>query len=437
LLHIHYFEDFMAISDTGVVCAGPSEEEINQSGSEIGPPKPNSLALRILRTVPELEEIRDLWNLWCNDPNADMEEYLTSARYRAGFVRPHVMVIYRHGRPDCVLVGRLECSRLKLKVGYTTLFEPKIRRLFFLQGGFFGNTTPENSLFLAQGLRQCLQRGEAEHVEFARLTKDSHLYKAAESEFGFVQRGHFTLLHEHRWLELPENFEEFLKGLPRKNRHELRRHDRKFSEDFAGRTHIRCYRLEEEVDELAQEVEKVAAKTYQRALGVGFRPDPEIVELLRTTARQGGLRGCVLYVDDQPCAFFIGKQYRTIFHGYFMGFDPQYGKYSPGLLVLMHCIEECFDPHMRATQFDLGWGDRQYKRVICNQSKQDGPLYLYRLSAPGLRLNLLRSLTSFLDVTAREMLAKSSFIRKLKRAWQKSLQSPPSDASSPAQKCFE
>jgi hypothetical protein len=336
-----------------------------------------------------------------------------------------------------MLVGRLESCRLKLKVGYTTLFEPQIRRLFFLQGGFLGNTTQENSLFLAQGLRECLRSGEAEHVEFARLTKDSPLYKAAESEFGFVRRGHFTPLHEHRWLELPGSFKEFVNGLPRKNRHELRRHDRKFSEDFSGRTRMRCYHLEEEVDELAQEVEKVSAKTYQRALGVGFRPDQEIVELLRTTAHQGGLRGCVLYVDEQPCAFFIGKQYRTIFHGYFMGFDPQYGKYSPGLLVLMHCIEECFDPEMRATQFDLGWGDRQYKRVICNQSKQDGPLYLYALSRAGLRLNLLRSLTSFLDRTAREMVAKSSLIRKLKRAWQKSLQSPPSETSSPAQKCFE
>ncbi len=197
------------------------------------------------------------------------------------------MVVYRDGRPDCMLVARLEYCRLNLKVGYSTLFKPRVQRLFVVQGGLLGNATEENSQFLVQKLRHCLKRGEADHVEFARLTKDSHLYEAAESEFGFAQRGHFTPLHEHRWIELPESFQEFMKGLPRKSRHELRRHDRKFSDDFAGRSHIHCYRHEEEVDELAQEVEKVSARTYQRAIGVGFRTDPEIVESLRTTARQG------------------------------------------------------------------------------------------------------------------------------------------------------
>jgi hypothetical protein len=100
-----------------------------------------------------------------------------------------------------------------------------------------------------------------------------------------------------------------------------------------------------------------------------------------------------------------------------MGFDPQFGKYSPGLHVLMHSIEECFDPNMRATQFDLGWGDRQYKRVICNHSRLDGPLYLYARSWCGLKLNLLRSTVSLLDLVARRLLARSPFLQKLKKTW--------------------
>lgn len=74
----------------------------------------------------------------------------------------------------------------------------------------------------------------------------------------------------------------------------------------------------------------------------------------------------MLYHDKKPCAFFIDKHYKNTFHGNFMGFDPQFGKYSPGLLVLRHRIEECFDPGYYATQVDFG-GDRQCKRVICNR----------------------------------------------------------------------
>jgi CelD/BcsL family acetyltransferase involved in cellulose biosynthesis len=210
--------------------------------------------------------------------------------------------------------------------------------------------------------------------------------------------------------------------MPRKNRHEFRRHEKRLADDFSGKARIHCYRHEDEVSELAEEVDKISAKTYQRALGVGFHPDAETLESLRITAHNGGLRGCVLYLDEQPCAFFIGKQYKKTFHGNFMGFDPHFGKYSPGLLVLMHSIEECFDPGCRATQVDLGWGDRQYKRVICNRSRQDGPMYLYAFSWRGLKLNFLRSATSCLDLAARSLLARSSFLQKVKRAWQGRLQ---------------
>jgi GNAT acetyltransferase-like protein len=381
-------------------------------------PNPDPPIVRIIRTIQELEQLREVWDSWCDDPNADLDNYLAFARCQPNFVRGHVMVVYRDGRPDCVLVGRLERCRLKLKIAYTTVFEPTISRLFFVQGGFLGNQSEENSSLLTRELRHCLHRGEADYVEFTRLTKDSSLYRTAESEFNVLQRGHCSPLNEHRWVELPGSFKEFLQNLSRKNRHELRRHENRLADDFPGRAQIRCYRDEDEVNELAQEVEKVSSKTYQRALGVGFQPGLEVLESLRTTARKGGLRGYVLYLNRRPAAFFVAKHYKKTLHGVFMGFDPQFGKYSPGLLVLMRSIEECFDPNTRASQIDLGWGDREFKRVLCNQSKQDGPVYLYAMTWAGFGLNLIRSSTSLLDLAARRMVNKSPFLQRLKKALQ-------------------
>ena len=390
----------------------------------------SSPTVRIARTLPELEDLKEPWSLWCDDPGAELDFYLASARCRPDFVRPHVMVVYREGKPDCMLVGRLERGPLKLKVGYSTLFEPRVSRLFFLQGGFFGNCSEENTQLLVRELRRCLERGEAHCAELNRVTQDSSLQRATREEFGSLRRGHFSPLHEHHWLELSGSFEEFLQGMSRKNRHEFRRHEKKLAQDFAGKTHIRCYRHEEEVNELARDVEKVAGKTYQRALGVGFQSNAETQESLRTAARKGSLRAWVLYLDRQPCAFFVGKQSKDTLHGNFMGFDAQFGKYSPGLLVLMHGIQECFDPSLRASRVDLGWGDRQYKRVICNRTRKDGPICLYSLSPAGLALNCLGSATWLLDRLARKLLAESSLLQKFKRAWQDRLQrSKPSDRS--------
>ncbi len=370
------------------------------------------------RTVAELEQLRETWVAWCDDPNADMDFYLASERCREEIVRPHVMVVYRGCRPDCMLVGRLEHCHLKMKVGYVTVAEPKVHRLFFLQGGLLGNASEENCQLLMRELKRSLREGEADSAELARVLPDSNMDRAARAEFQGLSLGHCAPRFEHRWLELPESFEVFLKNMPRKNRHELRRHEKMLTHDFAGRTRIRCYRDEGEVDELFRDAETVSARTYQRGLGVGFQMDDEVQESLRIAAHNRGLRGCVLYLDDHPCAFFIGKHYRDTFYGHFMGFDPQFGKYSPGLLLLMHSIEECFDPDYRATRVDLGWGDRRYKRMICNQSQQDGPMYLYPPSWRGMKLNVVRSAAAFADREGRKLLDKSVFLQKVKRAWQ-------------------
>ncbi len=378
--------------------------------------------LRIARTIAELEEFREVWSQWCDEPMADIDYYLVSARCRADFVRPHVMVVYRDGLPDCMLVGRLEHTNWTLKMGYKTLFRPRVRRLFFVERGFLGNQSQENSELLVRGIMSCLQRGEADAAEFMRVREGSTLHRAASEEPPLFCRGHFGLIQEHRIVKLPENFDKFLHGLSRKNRHELRRHEKKLTETFAGQVRIHCYRTEEELRDLAEEVDKVSEKTYQRAIGEGFKADVENYEALRVAAHRGGLRGCVLYLAEQPCAFFIGNHYKNTFHGNFMGFDSSFGKYSPGLYILMHSIEECFEPDHRATQIDLGSGDRQYKRAICNESWKDGPMYIYALTFAGLKLNCLRSGTALIDTYARKALLRSVVLQKLKRAWLRWLQ---------------
>jgi len=410
------------MSSPGVEVPISHRSQASRSANDMPSATHCPLAVRVLRTLQELEQLREPWDSWCYDPNADLDYYVGSSRFRLGFVRPHVIVVYRGGRPDCLLVGRVESLRLKLKVGYTSLFQPLVNQLFVVQGGLLGNGSAENCRLLARELKLCLRRHEADNIEFSRLTQDSLLSQALASEFSFFQRGHCTPLHQHRWLEMPGSFKELLRSLSRKNRHELRRHEKKLASDYSGRTHIHCYRNEDEVDELAREAEKISVKTYQRALGVGFQPDSETLELLRIAARDQALRGCVLYLDETPSAFFIGRQYRDTFHGTHMGFDPQFSKYSPGLLVLMHSVEECFDPETRATRFDLGWGDRQYKRILCNQSVQDGPQYFYAFTHTGLKLNILRSIASLIDLGGRRLLEKSSLLQRVKKTWQSWLQ---------------
>jgi hypothetical protein len=43
-------------------------------------------------------------------------------------------------------------------------------------------------------------------------------------------------------------YEAFLRGSSRKNRHEIRRHERKLADDFSGKVRIHCYQAARKTD---------------------------------------------------------------------------------------------------------------------------------------------------------------------------------------------
>ena len=108
----------------------------------------NRIALRTIKTLTEIEEIRNIWSTWQSNPISDIDNFLLIARLRPEIQRPHVMVVYRNGNPDSVLVGRMEYAPMNFKVGYLKLFESRVRTLCFMHGGFLGNQSAENSDFL-------------------------------------------------------------------------------------------------------------------------------------------------------------------------------------------------------------------------------------------------------------------------------------------------
>ncbi len=385
--------------------------------------------VHVIRDLSELRVLREFWDLHCTDPNADHDLFLVDARCRQDIKRPHVMAVYRDGQPVCLLVGRVEERPVELKLGYAVVGRPAATRLFFLPGGFMGDTSRGNTELLLTELKACLDRGEGDLAELSRVVPGSDLDTLALKAFPGLRRASFSPINEHRWLELPESFELFLSSLSRKSRHEVKRHQKKLTSDFGERARIRCYRSENDFEQFVRDVECVAAQTYQRGLKVGFAPTSEVLESLRAAAKTGQLRGCVLYLDGEPSAFFIGKHYKAGLHGHYMGFNPAFAKYSPGLMILMHSIEDCYDTGTPARHVDLGWGDRQYKRMLCNRTRQDGPMYLFRASWKARRLNLLFSASAYTNFIAKKNADKYPLLQKAKKAWQSLYRTEPQLAS--------
>lgn len=70
-----------------------------------------------------------------------------------------------------------------------------------------------------------------------------------------------------------------------------------------------------------------------------------------------------LSAGGRPIAWHLGMRSGTILHYWFPAYDPDFGRYSPGLLLLMRTIAaECESPHTKV--IDLGTGDSAYKRRV-------------------------------------------------------------------------
>jgi Acetyltransferase (GNAT) domain len=382
------------------------------------------LAVRVFRSVSELEEIRSVWTFWNGHPNCDIDFYLLLMQLRPEIVRPHIILLYRDERPQAMLIGRILEQGLSFKIGYKTVLKPKARLLSFIWGGTLGNLSRENSEVMVREVLNSLRHGEADLAVFNNIPVDTPLYHAATHLPGFLGRDLFPASQIHRGIVLPASPEEFHTSLSRKSLRNQRRQAKKLMQEFGGSVEVLCLRRPSDLDCLMDDVEEIAKKTYQRRLGVGFVADHEMHRRLHLDAQNGRLRAFLLYLAGKPCAFWLGTVYQKTFHSGFLGFDPAYKSSSPGMFLTVRVIEDFCGHNVpdAIEEIDFGLGDAQYKQVLGNRSWQDATVLIFGPGFRGLKLNALRTPIVLIDQLAKLALGKAGLLRKIKRSWRDRVQ---------------
>jgi len=74
----------------------------------------------------------------------------------------------------------------------------------------------------------------------------------------------------------------------------------------------------------------------------------------------------LLYAGERLVAGHMGMRSRTVWHYWFPAYDPQLGKYSPGLILLLKLAQHA--PQIGLRAIDLGTGLTLYKRRLMNAS---------------------------------------------------------------------
>ena len=160
-------------------------------------------------------------------------------------------------------------------------------------------------------------------------------------------------------LELPASWDEYLSGLTKKKRHELRRKRRRLHGEVSAR-----FRVLEDLSEFDRSMETFfrlhEQSTRDKAAFWSDRMRGFFYEVSRAALDRGWLQLSFLDVDEEPIATFLSFEHNGDHLVYNSGFDPaRYGALAPGIVLASHCIEDAISRGLR--RFDFLQGDERYK----------------------------------------------------------------------------
>ena len=194
----------------------------------------------------------------------------------------------------------------------------------------------------------------------------------------------------HWELAVPDSYDAFLSSLSKSTRESAKRYPKKLEKEFGDRLSLEVFRDVADSERVFTDLRRVAEKTYQQGLGVSFAQTELQRRLTTLTMERGWFRAYVLYLDDEPIAFWQGQAYNGVFSTGVPGFDPAYADHRVGNYVLFKLIADlCADESIET--LDYGFGDAEYKRRFGSRSWDEQDVHLFAPTAKGYRTNAIRS----------------------------------------------
>jgi CelD/BcsL family acetyltransferase involved in cellulose biosynthesis len=333
-------------------------------GVAVGRPLTRDVGARVLRSVEEVEAVRRPWSVMQGGSLAtDIDFFLAVARAHPETVRPHVLVLERDGEPITIVPAHLQDQRLVSRVAGVDVYRPNVRAINVAYRAPLGDSDPSLLARTVAELRNAVDAGEADVALLRYLDPSSPLCQIAHARTPSLLRQHFVR-PALRWiLDLDETLDATLRSKSQKVRENMRRVIRRVDTELGTRVRVRVLREPGDIELMGPDVDAVASLSYQRPGRPLFGGDGLEIALAELGLARGWFRGYVLYVDDQPVAFWTGFVYGGVF-GWrgATGYDPRVARYSPGTYLMMRLIENLCEEGVRG--FDLGRGDLDYKRYV-------------------------------------------------------------------------
>jgi CelD/BcsL family acetyltransferase involved in cellulose biosynthesis len=199
------------------------------------------------------------------------------------------------------------------------------------------------------------------------VTMEHFLPKLREAGLSVDQEDEAVAPH----INLPKEWEEYQSGLPKKDRHELRRKLRKLQ--AAGELEFRTYTSPQDVEERIPTLLRLMVESRgDKAAFMSEQMGRFFHRMAPAMAAEGLVRLYELELDTKCVASVLCLQQGGQLYFYNSGYDPQYAGLSVGLASKAFCVRDAIECACHCADFlrgkepykyDLGGVDRQVYKV--------------------------------------------------------------------------
>ena len=378
--------------------------------------------IRILKTLQDIEQYRAVWQkMLDSEPypaiNADINRYLSVLKASENKPNPLILLLEQNDHPKAMVIGRREKISIPVRLGYKTIFKPKLNAMTVVYGGILGQPDKNISLLLIKELKKLLKRkGIAiDVVYFNHLEVDSIFYRQLRKKNSFVRYNHFPINEPHWIIEIPDSVDEFEASLSRKRRGEFRRLIKKLRKNNGDKLEIKEFHIMNEVEIFLNIAKSISKQSFKNSINAGLKNDSVTKQCIFKDVNLNRWWGRIMFVAGEPCAYVSGSKYHNIFFIETIGYDTRWASYSPGKLLLYE-IFKLYSGKGDIAIFDFGFGDAEYKKRFCRKTWLEAKAtYVFSPSAYPLLINLICSLNSAITVALIWIAQKTGIYQLIKR----------------------
>jgi hypothetical protein len=357
--------------------------------------------LETISDLREIEKLREIWKPWQKTRDSDLDFFCEMVRSRGIGCRPHVIVLSRNARPDALLVGLRDRTKMPFRLCSVTVHQPEVKVLEFVYGGLLGNASKENCAALVRAVMQSLAQGDADIALWEQLDVHSALYTCALQLPCLALRDHSCSLQDHWFMNCPKGLDAFLASLGRSRRSKLRRKYKRVLNRFPVSLRVRSFRTIADLEQAMPDMEQIARKSVKRQFGFGFANTPSAREKLIVEATRGWLRIYILYFEQNPVAFWKGTLHERCLQADHSGYDSAWSMFSPGIFLFLDILENLRDDDVKTV--DLGCGKGQLYNCFGNMRYLEARVQICAPRFRGFQLNLLHTLAHYVTILIRRI----------------------------------